>query len=124
MPGDRRPGGPVLTKLALQGPEWNFISRHRRAAAEEVRYLHIFCPQNSEVLAGVGWRGGCHKMVVLLSTQELSVAFHVPTTEAAGELATQSEERCSGLPASLSPVAGPDQNKGRKCGPQTAGELG
>ena len=47
-----------------------------------------------------------------------------PTTEAAGELATQTEERCSGLPASLSPVAGPDQNKGRKCGPQTAGELG
>lgn len=62
-------------------------------------------------------------MVVLLSTQELSVAFHMQTLETAGKLAIQSEERCSGLPASLSPVARPDQNEGWECGPQTAGEL-
>lgn len=42
---------------------------------------------------------------------------------AGGELALQSEERCSGLPTSLSPAAGPDKNKGKECGPEAAGEL-
>ena len=52
------------------------------------------------------------------------MALYMPTIETAGKLATQREERCSKLPASLSQVARPDQNKGRICGPQTAGELG
>lgn len=63
-------------------------------------------------------------MVVLLSTQKRSVAFHMQTITGTGKLAIQSEGRCSRLSASLNPVAGPDQNKGRECGPQTAGELG
>lgn len=63
-------------------------------------------------------------MVVLVSTQKLSVAFCMQTMRAAGKLAIQSEERCSRLLAFLSSVARPDQNKVRECGPQTAGELG
>lgn len=56
-------------------------------------------------------------MVVLLSTQKRSVAFHMQTITAAGKLAIPSEGRCSRLSAFLSTVARPDQNKGRECGP-------
>lgn len=91
----------------------------------KVKYLHNLCPYNSEALAGgCCYGGGCHMMAVLLSTQDLSLAFYMQTMKAAGKLAIQSKKSCSGLPASLSPVARPDWNKGRKHRPQTAGEFG
>lgn len=63
-------------------------------------------------------------MVVLLSNQKLSVAFRMQTMKTSGKLTIESEERSSRLSASLSPVARPNQNKVRECGPQIAGELG
>lgn len=83
-------GGPVLAKLALQGLEWNSVSRHRRAAEREVRYLHTFYSHSTVALGG-----GCGEGITRWwwspgAICGLSVAFHMPTIEGAGEQATQS----------------------------------
>lgn len=88
----------------------------RRGDSRESRSLHIFCPHNCGP-------GSDHKMVTLLPTQEQCVALHADNKSCQRAGCTASEERCPGLSAALHPVAGPNQNKDREGGPQTAGEL-
>ena len=109
-------GGPVLAKLALRGLEWNSVSRHRRAAEREVRYLHTFYSHSIVALDG-----GCGEGVTRWWWSPgpicgLSVAFHIPTIEGAGEQATQSWGKVRQVPCFFQPRPRPDQNRGRTYG--------
>lgn len=70
----------------------------------KVKYLHNLCPYNSEALAGgCCYGGGCHMMAVLLSTQDLSLAFYMQTMKAAGKLAIRSKKKLLWAPCFSQP---------------------
>lgn len=95
---------------------WSFIPRQKRRQQGEQVSSYFLSPQ----LCGPG---SGHKMVTLLPTQEQCVALHADNESCRRAGCTASAERCPGLPAPLHPVAGPNRNKDREGGPQTAGEL-
>ena len=86
-------GGPVLTKLALQGLEWNWIQTQEGSREGGQVSSHLLFPQLCGPwwgLGGVSQDGG--------GPPELSVAFHTPTIGGAGEQATRVR---TGVPGSL-----------------------